>query len=186
MLELNDVLLEGEKSTLSLMAREGELTCLTTPGAPLHSTPLRWLYAMLGLEHVKGGFISIDGEPLTPSSAQVMRRQMAFVPAALDDVGQVTVYEAPTPHDVFGLKANGGCQEERLQQEMALTGATGQKAQLLAVASLLGRRILLVDRPLASSLPFLRSKADSGCTVIIASSDNTVVSRADNVVEIDD
>jgi ABC-type sugar transport system ATPase subunit len=185
MLELNDVLLSGAKSTLSLMACDGELTCLTRLGAPLGSTAVRWLHAMMGLEPTTGGFISIDGEPLTASSARSMRRLMAFVPAELGDVGQVVVFSAPTADDVFRLKANRNGKPEQMEQEMALTGATGQKAQLLAVASLLRRPIWLVDRPVASSIPFLRRKADEGCTVVIASNDNAVVSKADNVVEIE-
>ena len=136
MLELNDVLLSGAKSTLSLMACDGELTCLTRPGAPLGSTAVRWLHAMMGLEPTTGGFISIDGEPLTASSARSMRQLMAFVPAELGDVGQVVVFSAPTADDVFRLKANRNGKPEQMEQEMALTGATGQKAQLLAVASL--------------------------------------------------
>lgn len=185
MLELNDVLLSGAKSTLSLMACDGELTCLTRPGAPLGSTAVRWLHAMMGLEPTTGGFISIDGEPLTASSARSMRQLMAFVPAELGDVGQVVVFSAPTADDVFRLKANRNGKPEQMEQEMALTGATGQKAQLLAVASLLRRPIWLVDRPVALSIPFLRRKADEGCTVVIASNDNAVVSKADNVVEIE-
>ena len=73
MLELNDVLLKGEKSTLSLMAAEGQLTCIVGP--------VRWLHAMMGFEPVLAGYISIDGEPLTPQLAATMRRSMAFVPA---------------------------------------------------------------------------------------------------------
>ena len=77
MLELNDVLIEGESHTLSLMAYERQITCVVGSA--------RWLYAMMGFEPVTAGFISIDGEPLTPKTAQALRRQMAFAPRRLDD-----------------------------------------------------------------------------------------------------
>ena len=191
MLELNDVLLKGEKSTLSMMAHEGQLTCLTHRGADLRSTPLRWLYAMLGFEPVMAGFISIDGEPLTPRTVLSLRRLMAFVPSSLEDVGQITVYDAPTPDDVFALKANRhqspqNIDAEALQREIQLTGATGLKARLLAVAVLLNRPILLIDRPVASSIPYLRRQATAGRTVIMASNDSAVVSQCDNTIEINE
>ena len=175
MLELNDVLIRGEQSTLSLMAHEGQVTCLAGGS--------HWLQAMLGFEPVLAGFISVDGEPLTFKTIRKLRRMMAFVPDRLDDVGEVIVYDAPAVADVFALKANRQTDASSLQQEMAQTGATGQKASLLAVAALLNRAILLVDNPLPSSLPYLHRLAEKGCTVIVASSDRTVMSMADHLVE---
>lgn len=186
MLELNDVLLRGEPRTLSMMAREGQLTCLTRTSAVLADTPVRWLHAMMGFEPVVAGFISIDGEPLTPRSAAKMRRLMAFAPNALETVGEINVYEPPSVQDVFSLKAN--CQlaisNGLLAEEMRRTGITGAKAQLLAVAGLLNRHILLVDRPLAGSLSYLHQQAGAGKIVVITSNDNDVVRGADNVVEL--
>lgn len=178
MLELNDVLIRGEQSTLSMMAREGQLTCLVGGN-------VRWLHAILGFEPVISGFISIDGEPLTPRSAASMRRLMAFVPDSLDAVGQINVYEPPTVQDIFALKANRqqAISNGLLSEEMKRTGTTGIKAQLLAVAGLLNRRILLIDRPDVASLPYLRHQADTGHIVIICSSNNTIIRAADNVVE---
>ena len=178
MLELNDVLIRGEQSTLSMMAREGQLTCLVGGN-------VRWLHAILGFEPIISGFISIDGEPLTPRSAVAMRRLMAFVPVSLDAVGEINVYEPPTVQDVFALRANReqAISNGLLSEEMKRTGTTGIKAQLLAVAVLLNRRILLIDRPDAASLPYLRHQADAGRIVVICSDDSAVINAADNVVE---
>ncbi|MBR1415987.1 MAG: hypothetical protein IJ570_09030 [Prevotella sp.] len=187
MLELNDVLIRGEKNTLSLMAREGQLTCLTTVFAAAESSVLsltRWLHAMLGLEPVITGYISIDGEPVTAASAPLLRRQMAFAPAGLHSVGEVVVYEPPTVQDVFALKANRQLPITNgiLSEEMKRTGTTGIKAQLLAVAVLLNRPILLVDRPAVASLGYLRQLAEKGRTIIVSSADDAIVSAADQVV----
>ena len=177
MLELNDVLLKGESHTLSLMARERQITCLTGGS--------RWLYAMLGFEPVVAGFISIDGEPLTPKTASALRRQMAFAPRRLDDVGEIVRYEAPTADDVFALRANRKLSDESLEEEAEQMGSTdAQQARLLAVAVLRQRPILLVEEPEAAMLPYLRKQAIAGRTVIVSSTDGAVINAADNVVEI--
>lgn len=175
MLELNDVLLKGEKSTLSLMAAEGQLTCIVGP--------VRWLHAMMGFEPVLAGYISIDGEPLTPQLAATMRRSMAFVPATMADVGEVCVYEAPSADDVLALRANRACKNADLQQETKLTGGRGAQARMLATAVLLGRPMLLVEQPQPAMLPYLRRQAAAGKVVIVTSTDSSIIAGADNVVE---
>ena len=188
MLELNDVLLEGEHGTLSMMAREGQVTCLTPSSAhsASPSAAMRWIYALLGFEEVVCGYISIDAEPLTAASAAVMRRMMAFVPQRLDDIGQVDVYHAPDVQQVFALKANRGLPISNglLSEEMKRTGVSGQRARLLAVGVLLDRPILLVDSPEAASMGYLRQQAQKGRTVVVVSSNPTVVQASDNVVEL--
>ena len=176
MLELNDVLIEGESHTLSLMAYERQITCVVGSA--------RWLYAMMGFEPVTAGFISIDGEPLTPKTAQVLRRQMAFAPRRLDDVGELVRYEAPTADDVFALRANRQLSDETLEEEAEQTGsANAQQARLLAIAVLRQRPILLVEEPDAAMLPYLRKQAMSGRIVIVSSTDDAVINAADNVVD---
>ena len=176
MLELNDVLIRGESHTLSLMARERQITCLVGGS--------QWLYAMLGFEPVVAGFISIDGEPLTPKTAAVLRRQMAFAPRRRDDVGELVRYDAPTADDVFSLRANRQCSADALEEETALTGATNvQQARLLAIAVMLQRPILLVEEPEPTMLPYLRKLAMSGRIIIVCSTDNSVINAADNVVD---
>ena len=187
MLELNEVLLEGEHSTLSMMAREGQVTCLTPPSVQsTSSSALRWLYALMGFEHVVCGYISIDGEPLTVASALAMRRMMAFVPRRLEAVGRLDVYEAPGVHDVFALRVNRrlSVSDGLLSEEMGRTGITGPSARLLAVAVLLDRSILLVDSPAAASMAYLRLQAQKGRTVVVGSSDPIVIQHSDTVVEL--
>ena len=176
MLELNDVLIEGEPHTLSLMARERQITCVAGSS--------RWLYAMLGFEPVVAGFISIDGEPLTPKTAAALRRQMAFAPRRLDDVGELERYEAPTADDVFALRANRQCDDETLEEEASLTGSTNaQQARLLATAVLRKKPILLVEEPETTMMDYLRRQAMSGRIVIISSTDDAVINASDNAVD---
>jgi putative ABC transport system ATP-binding protein/ATP-binding cassette subfamily C protein CydD len=185
MLELNEVLLEGEPQTLSLMAHEGELTCLTG-GSSERLT--RWLLAMLGFEHVKSGYISLDGEPLTPQSVAIFRSMMAYAPSQLEPIGQVTCYTPPTAQDVFGLKANRNLPVSNsiLDEEMRhiCPNHADNRVQLLAVASLLGRPILLVDNPLPQSIDYLHQQAAQGRTVVLTSQEAMVTGAANQIVEL--
>ena len=190
MLELNEVCLKTDNAidrhTLTLMAEEGLVTCLT--GATRqHRTHL--LLAILGLEPVATGYISIDGEPVTPASAHRMRRQMAYVPDGLPAHGEVTVYEPPTARDVFRLKVNRQqhYSTELLSKELHAMASQEQwndHLRLLGTAVLMQRHILLVDNPPATAADYLCRHAKAGCVVIVSSDDETIVSAADNVIEV--
>lgn len=185
MLELNEVLLEGEPQTLSLMAVEGHVTCLTG-GTPKRLT--RWLHVAMGLEAVKAGYVCIDGEPFTERSVQALRRYMAYAPAQLDPVGQVHIWNPPTVQDVFSLKENRNISISNgiLGEEMRHISAdtADPRVRLLAVAALLNRPVLLVDNPPASAAQYLCEKAAKGMTVVVASCDDTILQVAKEVVTI--
>jgi ABC-type sugar transport system ATPase subunit len=184
MLELNEVLLEGEAHTVPGMAHEGEVTCLTG-GTPQRRR--RWLEAMMGFVLPSRGFISIDGEPLTAATTRELRAMMAFVPARLEADGEVLVYEPPTVQDVFSLRANRhvAISNGILSEEMKRTGIEGDYAQWLAVAVLLDKPILLVESPPFGAIDYLEWQAASaGRTVIIATDDETITARADAVIEL--
>ncbi len=101
MLELKDVMLfiseEHVLSHLSVVAQEGEVTCLTGAAAPVV------LRAMMGFVLPREGCISIDGEPLTPESAETLRQLMAYVPPRLEPIGTLPVYEPPVSGNLLVL-----------------------------------------------------------------------------------
>ena len=185
MVELNEVLLEGEPQTLSLMARERRITCLTS-GTPERLT--RWLHAIMGFVPVKSGYISIDGEPLTPAAAPTFRQLMSFAPAKLCAMGEIKTYEPPSVQDIFSLQQNrnlpisNGILGEEVRR-VALE-PTDQRAHLLAVTALLNRPVLLVDDALPAAADYLTRKAAEGRVVIVTSLSDKIVGCADLVVEI--
>ena len=184
MLELNDVLVDGAEKTASMMAKEGQVTCLTGGDEQVRT---RLLLAMMGLERVKSGFVSIDGEPLEPQTVSLFRGMMAYVPSDLRSDGEVVVYEPPSVQDVFALKDNreAAISNGLLAEEMKRTGATSpMKAQLLAVAVLRQRPILLVDGPEAASADYLRRLAADRRTVVVASDDDAILRMSDEVIEL--
>ena len=183
-IELNEVVLCGEEHTLSLLAQEGQLTCITG-GTAMRRT--RWLHALMGFEVPKTGYVSVDGEPLTGGCIAHLRRNIAYAPASLDTVGQLMPYEPPTVHDVMALRSNRRLKvsEADIDEEARQTGATGQKAVLLATAVLRRKPVLVVDSPSPASVPYLqRQAAQQGVTVIVATDDAAIVEGADNVVEL--
>lgn len=183
-IELNEVSLPGEGHPISLLADEGQLTCITGGTADRRT---KWLHVLMGFEGPSAGCVSVDGEPLTGGCTAHLRKHIAFAPASLDTVGHLVTYEPPTPQDVLALHANKklGITESDIEEESRRTGTTGQKALLLAVAVLRGKPVLLVDSPSAASATYLQQQArQEGRTVIVATDDTTVIALADNVVKL--
>ena len=182
-LELNDVVVDGAEKTVSMMAQERRVTCLTGGCAFVRS---RLLLAMLGLEPVRSGVISIDGEPLEKGTVKLFRQRMAYVPTKLVADGEVTIYEPPSVQDVFGWKDNreASISNGMLEEEIKRTMAPREKAQLLAVAVLRKRPILLIDQPHTLSADYLQHQAQEGHIVIVSSDDDTILHASDEIIEI--
>jgi hypothetical protein len=58
------------------------------------------------------------------------------------------------------------------------------RVELLAVAVLLKKDILLVDNPPSATISYLRNIARQGKIVVVTSSDDAVCNASDHVVEI--
>ncbi len=183
-LELNEAQLPGEEQTLSLLADEGQLTCITG-GTSARRT--RWLHVMMGFETLSAGYVSVDGEPLTGGCIAHLRKNIAFVPDRLDVVGNLMPYAPPTIHDVLSLRSNYrlSITEADVKKESLRTGATGQKALLLALAVLRRQPVLLVDSPSPLSAAYLQKLASQERrTVIIATDDAAIAGLADSIAEL--
>ena len=197
LLELNEVLIEGERQTSSMMAYAGELTCLTGGTATRRT---RWLLAMQGFIPVTHGCICIDGEPLTTASSPVMRKLISYSPSRLCESGEVTTYKPPTVQDVFSLRQNRGIpisngilgEEVRrigadiLGEEVRRIGADADdpRVQLLAVAVLLNRPIVIVDDPPVEAGAYLKQLTAKGKLVVVATGDDRLLAFADKVAEL--
>ena len=183
MLELNEVLVEGAENTVSMMAQERQVLCLTGGSAHVRS---HLLLAMLGLVTVKSGFVNLDGEPLERQTVKRLRKMMAYAPSELQPEGQVTVYEPPSVQDLFNLEDNreAAISNGLLTEEMKRTGAPLEKAQLLAMAVLRQRPILLVENPAPESADYLKRLAREGRTIVVTSDEKAILDMADVIIEI--
>lgn len=184
LLEFNEVLIEGERHTMSFTAGNGEVVCLTGGDDNRRAC---WTDAILGFTPVRHGYISIDGEPLTIQSAPVFRRMMAYVPSTLKTIGEVRVYEPPTVQDVFALKANRDLPISNgiLGEEMRKVGTDmgDQQTQLMAVGALLNKTILLIDSPAAAAMDYLRLLGSKGKLILIMSNNPEVASQCDHIID---
>ena len=170
MVELKDATLavDGHElfRNLSLMALDGQLTCITGP-AGAGKTAL--LQVMLGFMTLDAGLVSIDGELLTPLSAPTFRRLMAYVPQRRP----VTI--CPSEVDTNGLEAVWAPHGSRHYQPTPIE-------ECLDVTPMASKPIVIADDPELSLLGVLKSLATSGHTVVVASQNEEFHNFADKLI----
>lgn len=145
MLELHDVIIKPRQKTISLTLNDGRLACISGPKGAGKTSILR---AVMGLQPIDGGHISIDGELLTPLSASYFRRMMAYVPSELRLIpGQDRISDVRKM--LYGLSVNRHIHDDEPKDSRLWTELTpiGQYMELLRCASRLHRRLVLVDEP---------------------------------------
>ena len=74
--------------------------------------------------------------------------------------------------------------EVEMTEEMKRTGAPHEKAQLLAMAVLRQRPILLVENPAPESADYLKRLAREGRTIVVTSDEKAILDMADVIIEI--
>ena len=141
-------------SGLSFAVADGQTVCLTGSSGSGKTTLLR---ALLGFHPLDEGHISIDGELLTPSSAEEFRKHISYIPQELLLPSEWVSDMVRLP---FGLKVNRGkpFSKDRLLAEWRLlelppelydkktaelSGGERQRA-MLAVSGLLDKSVLLL------------------------------------------
>lgn len=197
MLEVKDATIAiGGKTLverLSFIARDGELTCLTGSEGSGKTTFIRTL---MGFLPVTDGFVSVDGELLTIHSAHAFRTMMVYLPQQMQmlrhhlypdaclqsyDADEYGVWNALLPSAAEKQTAEPLSPEEIFQlAQKTLEGANDKP-------------IVIADEPAAMLTPeltlqmlqLLRSQADAGKTVLIASRKQQLVDYADQVINLD-
>jgi len=161
MLELHNVTIGQLIRELSLTVDDGRMVRVSGPQGSGKTTLLR---AVLGFLPIDDGFISIDGELLTPLSAPYFRRFTAYVPQ------QLSVPDGYTDHD-FGSFGTLSADERYLF--------------LLRKAVSSGKPLLIVDEPsqplgndaLQTADGLLAEAVGRGCSVLSVTSqmnENTI------------
>ena len=161
MLELHNVTIGQLIRELSLTVDDGRMVRVSGPQGSGKTTLLR---AVLGFLPIDDGFISIDGELLTPLSAPYFRRFTAYVPQ------QLSVPDGYTDHD-FGSFGTLSADERYLF--------------LLRKAVSSGKPLLIVDEPsqplgndaLQTADGLLAEAVGRGCSVLVVTSqmnENTI------------
>lgn len=164
----------------SLEMDAGEVACLSGAAEAGKSLLLR---AIMGLAPLRSGYITIDGELVTPGSSAYFRRMIAYVPQRVPTV-RVRVGQLIT--QLLSLKAVGVSLDQRqlsaTWQAMALPADLAERwatdveprqlaTALLAAVPLLRRPIVLVDDPAPEAVAagLLADLAASGAEVLYTS-----------------
>ena len=170
MLELKDATLtaDGRRlfTNLSLMAQDGQLTCITGP-AGAGKTAL--LHVMLGFATLDDGLVSVDGELLTPRSAPAFRRLMAYLPQRRP----VTIEQ--TEADTSGLETVWAPHNGRRYQLTPID-------EHLDVPPAASKPIVIADDPDPSLLGMLKAAVAAGRTVVVASQAADILAQSDKII----
>jgi ABC-type multidrug transport system ATPase subunit len=197
MLEVKDATITVGGKTLvkglSLIANDGQMTCITGAEGAGKTTLLRTL---MGFVPVESGFVSVDGELLTVASAHAFRRLMIYLPQEIRLLGhQLKAPEMPVcEEDEYAVwnqailpSAVKAEEPEPLSPEAIyeLAGKTIREAS--------DRPIVIADEPAASLTPelteqlmaMLSEQARAGKTVLVATRKPQLLARADLVLNLD-
>lgn len=197
MLEVKDATIAvGERTLatgLSFMARDGQLTCITGSEGSGKTTLIRTL---MGFLPVESGFVSVDGELLTIRSAHAFRSMMAYLPQQMQmlrhhlspdsslhayEADEYGVWNALMPSAIEEQKPESLSPEEIFQ--LAQKTLEGAKDKPIVIAD--EPAALLTSELSLQMLQLLRSQADAGKTVLIASRKQQLVAYADQVINLD-
>ena len=170
MLELKDATLTvaGHQlfEKLSLMALDGQLTCITGPAGCGKTALVR---AMLGFLPLDEGLVSIDGELLTPLSAPAFRGMMAYLPQQREVMLQSVTTDLEGPETVWSPHGYRPYQPTLIDEHLDLP----------AVAS---RSIIIADDPDLSQLNMLKSLTAGKHTVVVATQREEYLNISEKII----
>lgn len=196
MLEFKDATIKvGERvlvERLSLIAKDGELTCVTGPEGSGKTTLLRTL---MGFLPVNEGFVSVDGELLTIHSAHAFRKMMVYLPQQMQLLAHQLREPEPLEPEAEEYVVWNGVLPLVIKQ-VTPEPLNAEEIMMLAEKTLSeanGKSIVIADEPtslLSSELTMrmiqlLRQQAEMGKTVLVASRKSQVVDYADKVIRLE-
>ena len=168
---------------LSLIAPDGEITCITGHEGAGKTTFLRTLMGFLPVDE---GFVSVDGELLTVHSAPAFRRFMCYLPQNIDML-RYQLYPIETQQaepDEYGVwsavlpSAVEFPKTEPLSPEESFSLAK----QIIAESS--EKPIVIADEPTIQMVQLLRQQAAQGKCVLIATSNPQLTAYANRVIDL--
>lgn len=184
----------SQSRPFSLVVNDGEVVCVTGSHGSGKSLLLK---AVLGLWPVEMGFITFDGEIISPGSSAYFRNLFAYVPQDLP-CGSMKVAELFT--EVFSVESNrsDGVTKDRLLEAWRIMGvdkAVFDKSLdsvdrytlqwvLLSFVTFMNKKIILIDNLVQTDAAhqLLKRWASNGCEVIFTCNANKI--DCDKIVNI--
>lgn len=178
---------------LSLIARDGQVTCITGSEGAGKTTLLRTL---MGFLPVEAGYVSVDGELLTMASAPAFRNLMTYLPQKIQMLAhQLKAPEMPVceadDYAVWNQALLPSAVKEQLPEPLAPEAIYQLAEKTILEAS--DKPIVIADEPAAHLTPeltgqmldLLIQQARVGKTVLIATRKPQLLARADLVLNLD-
>lgn len=196
MLEVKDATIAvGERTLatrLSFIARDGELTCITGPAGSGKTVFIRTL---MGFLPVKEGFVSVDGELLTVQSSHAFRRMMVYLPQTI----QMLAHQLEEPTDTDSGETDYAVWDALWPRSVKLEPPAPLSSEAIfqlvekTIREAPDKPIIVADEPAALMsgeqterlVDLLKGQAAAGKTVLVASSQYQIVSRADQVITLE-
>ena len=178
---------------LSLIARDGQVTCITGSEGAGKTTLLRTL---MGFLPVEAGYVSVDGELLTMASAPAFRNLMTYLPQKIQMLAhQLKAPEMPVceadDYAAWNQALLPSAVKEQLPEPLAPEAIYQLAEKTILEAS--DKPIVIADEPAAHLTPeltgqmldLLIQQARVGKTVLIATRKPQLLARADLVLNLD-
>ena len=180
---------------------EGAFACITGVSGCGKTSLLK---SFLGLTPLVGGSIKVGGDMLNEATCSAIRKQIAYLPQDLalpyetvgEAVRQVLKIDGMNMHSSTPLLCENlaklGLDEELLDKRVAEISGGQRQRLMLAVLSLLDRKVWLLDEPTAALdkasrdyvIEFLIEQQGRGKTIVAVSHDSFFSSKCSAIIQL--